>query len=376
MVNREVPFYFSNAFYFEGDSSPRRDITSLIGIDEEHIKPLSGELLALPQLQSELTEASAGYQAFFEFQDILGVSIHEDGSTLLNRHYCYYEAMSYLREYFTSWIDLNPIASLTLVRPFLELALTHIYWFLRCEDEGYRPYEDWLSGKRGKPNFGQIHDYVFGNLPSRAYVRADRYRNLRDSLKSIYSWSCAYNHTPKVEESVVGIRGDRGGVPFTALKYSLSNLNFLLKQIVFLYVLAYPMMLFPVDRFSKWAYGGVLGVFVDRVCASTIKAYLGEKSYASLRDQLGSMEEVTELLNWYHSQPEMTSEQQDEHWVRMRTESQIKSNPDEIYKRLTLHKSYIRGVNWHINYIHDPPDISMFPDVAVDHMSENLKEWD
>jgi len=138
--------------YFEGAPSDI-PLEQILDLDGKDAKPFRSYLLNCDELPSSLseglTELRWGIRAYSQFQDILGVTVDRSTPQMFNRHYCYYESLMYLRESAISWLDRNFVAALTLLRPFLELALLHCYWNLLCEMKGYKRYYDWLEAKRG-----------------------------------------------------------------------------------------------------------------------------------------------------------------------------------------------------------------------------------
>lgn len=165
--------FISYGEYYEG--APKDvPLSSLLGINTKDLKQFTKALFETDEssegLQNLLSELSRGISALFQFQDILDISLDENGSPLVSRHYCYYESLIYLRESVVSWLDKNVLAALTLLRPFLELSVLHLYWHIRCRLSSYKSYYDWLTlygSDRGKPSFKASLDYVLKNLPKR-----------------------------------------------------------------------------------------------------------------------------------------------------------------------------------------------------------------
>lgn len=65
-----------------------------------------------------------------------------------------------------SWLNRNVLAAVTPLRPFLELSLLHICWYLRSKQSSYKPYYDWpeLDKAKGRPRFREALDYALNNL--------------------------------------------------------------------------------------------------------------------------------------------------------------------------------------------------------------------
>ena len=220
--------------YFQGDP-PEKALFEVLNIPESQLKSFAIELIKSAKedetMQKTLNEFSRGISAYTQFQDILDIAFSETDPEI-NRHYCYYESLVYLREIGACFLDKNFLAAFTLLRPFMELAILHLYWFMRCEEKGYHPYYQWLNGIKEKPSFKYMFDYVFENLPTRDYVDSKRVSHLCEIIQKIYRTLCAYNHTPKIEESVVTLSGGQYRLSLFTFFYFLFLANTLLRQLV------------------------------------------------------------------------------------------------------------------------------------------------
>ncbi len=141
------PEFISFGEYFSGSKAPFTSFGVLLNLDNENLKPFTRDALKFLESDKSAIELNWGFRAYSQFQDLLGLTINDD-SPVWNRHYCYYESLVYLRESLTAWLDQNILAAMTLVRPFLELSIFHLYWYLRCEQGNYGDYYLWLEGKK------------------------------------------------------------------------------------------------------------------------------------------------------------------------------------------------------------------------------------
>src|SRR5260370_28877377 len=170
--------------YFVGDVPTNRSLLQVLGVVPETLKPLTLEMLESEDENDFIRSLKTGFRAFCEFQDIFPLTIRAkdvdklEYGHLINRNYCYYESLVYLRSSIIAALDKNPIAAITLLRPFLELAVLHLYWFSRCEIAGYGKYYEWLDGRREKPGFRNQLDEVVKKLPSRDVIPRDRLQRL------------------------------------------------------------------------------------------------------------------------------------------------------------------------------------------------------
>jgi hypothetical protein len=350
-------------------------LAGLLNLNQENLKPFTKELFNKDQqsewLQSQLVELSRGINSLFQFQDILDITLGEPTTDLVNRHYIYYESLVYLRESVVSWLDQSVLAGLTLLRPFLELSVSHIYWYIRCKHENYTIYYDWLKHGKGKPSFKAALDYVFINLPTRELVNEARLKELKLNIHNLYRALCAYNHTPKMDESIAAKSGSLGNLALESFYYYLVTTNILLHQVIYLNILTYPMSLFPVERHMKWAFGGPVGLFFDKVNYSVVETYIGSENVTILRESLINAPEVKSLREWFDSLPSLTTDEIDADWERLKKEnpnldkgihSLDKSNIKYLYARLALMKSQGRALGWAQNYVTYDAENSEIPE--------------
>ena len=123
----------------------------------------------------------------------------------------------------------------------------------------------------------------------------------------------------------------------------LATVDLLLSQIVYLYVLVYPMVLFPVERTKKWGVCGPIGIYVEANAHSLLKAYLGEKSIQTLRASLSGLPQVTDLLEIFNNQPDLSDAEQEEEWNDFVQGVGVKENPPQWPARIALNRSYYRA---------------------------------
>ncbi len=105
--------------------------------------------------------------------DILDIKGEMKESHNFNRHYCFFESVVYLRESVVSLYDKNVLASLAILRPFLELSVFHIYWYLRCHDDTYEAYYKWIDSGKTKVSYSKAMKFIFQQLPAKTPGRVD-----------------------------------------------------------------------------------------------------------------------------------------------------------------------------------------------------------
>lgn len=362
--------------------APAMPLAQLLNISYENMKPFTKDILDAEQppehLQAAMTELSRGLHALLQFQDILDVSLDPRDTEIINRHYAYYESLVYVRESMVSWLEGNVLSALILLRPFQELAILHLYWYLRCRHDTYGPYYSWLRDNRGKPSFAKALNYVCDNMPSKGYVLEGRLRELKRVVGSTYRALSVYHHVTRIDESVVAKSGGLGNLALEYFLYYLETVNIQLHQLIYLFVLTYPMSLFPVEKQKKWGYSrGPVGLFFDKTNYAILQGYLGAENTASLKQSLGSQAEVQSLLNWFRSFPDLTPEEIDADWKAFAEGCLGVNNEREnqLGYRLATAKSLGRSLGWALNYVvgsEEEPDI---PDELVERLRKRIRSW-
>jgi len=372
--------------YFEGapDDVP---LITLLGLNSEDLKPFTKELLSSNELSEDediktlLIELSRGINALYQFQDILDIPLDEDGATIINRHYAYYESLVYLRESVVSWLDKNVLGALTLLRPFLELSVLHLYWHVRCNKSSFKPYYDWLEhnqGDKGRPKFQLALNYVLDNAPAIECVRKKRLHELKQVITNMYKGLCEYHHSPKLDEPTTARGGGFGNLALESFLYYLHAANILLYQVVYLFILTYPMSLFPVNRWEKWGFNkGPVGLFFDSFNCSRLEVFIGTDNTNVLRESFKNLEDVQALMKWFNGFPDLTNEEIDAEWGQL--EKEIPGFKDtsagDLRQRLALMRAFNRGTGWALNYVSRQTKEDEMPDEVAEKLKRRLRKW-
>ena len=355
----------------------RPKIATLLQLSEDRVSEYVQAVFELvdgddaPETTSDLLK---GVRAFTEFQDIFPVTLSGEDAVagldgLACRHYCYFEALVYLHESLTCWVQGNDLAAIALLRPFMELSLLHLYWSLKCEPTSYQEYYSWLQGKAAKPNFKEMLEFVLSNLPTVACLPDGRLDMMKQVLQHLYKSLCAYNHTPKPEESIFGMGGGRGESNLEMLIYYAALAEALIRQLVHLYLFAYPMMLFPVDRLRKWGYGGPIGLFADKSNANILRDYIGD-NFDKLATSFQHVSHVEDLLSWANNHEDLSDSEIEEDWERQK---ETKTTDIDKEGRVALCKAHSRSLAWFINYMNVKPKDDEVPDDFVERAQAKLR---
>lgn len=374
----DSPKFFAFGEYFDGNTPPYVSFQVLLQL--ANLKPFTKDALEFLKNDESAIELNWGFRAYSQFQDLLALTINDD-NRLWNRHYCYYESLVYLRESITAWLDQNILAAMALIRPFLELSIFHLYWYLRCEHDKYDDYYLWLEGKKGKPPFKNQLDFVFDNLPTKDIVAPEQLEKIKEILNKSYKSASTYNHTPKIDESIVSLGGGAGKVSFYLFFSYIVNLNMVLRQLTYLYILVYPMALFPVDRYKKWGYGGPVGSYFDLANFAVIKEYLGLDNLDKMKTDFPKLEEVKSLLSWFEAQPDLSETEIEKTWqefIRDIPNSDVNAKEHANIKehRLAIFKAQFRGLGWFANYFHEPPkNDDEISDEMLEKIMKRMNNW-
>lgn len=366
--------FFSFGEHFDGDTPPYVSFGVLLKLEKKNLKPFTSDALEFLKSDERAIELNWGFRAYSQFQDLLSLTIN-DNSPVWNRHCCYYESLVYLSESIKAWLDQNILAAMTLVRPFLELSVFHLYWYLRCEHNDYENYYLWLQGKKGKPPFKNQLDFVFDHLPTKDFVSPKKLDKIKEILNNSYKDASTYNHTPKIDESVVSLGGGAGKISYYLFFFHMASLNLVLRQLTYLYILAYPMSLFHVDRHKKWGYGGPVGLFFDSANFAIIKEYLGLDNLQRMKVDFANLQEVKDLLSWFEGQPNLSESEIENSWQEF-IGDQPHSDVKIMEDRLSIFKVHVRILGWFMNYFHEPSTSNdNISDEMLEKVMKLIKNW-
>lgn len=369
--------FIATGDYFVGD--PRTiPIAELLWLKKIMMNPFTIELLDMKKdpgnIKDPLLDLSMGIRAYFQFQDILDLSLEEDHTTIFNRHYCYYESIVYLRESIKSWAAGNFLSSMCLIRPLLELSLLQVYWHLKSKNKSYDQYFKWLH-KNKKIKFVKILHFINRNIPEKELQNKTRLDMLFNSLKSLYSNISAYNHGVKLQDSTSAKKFSNSSITYDDFLYNLIIINNLLRQLVYLYILTYPMSLFPVDKRIKWGYSEPLGVYVDNNNYDIIEKYIRKENIQILKKNLSKSVEVNSLLDWYDKQPDLTDNEIEATWVKSSETDDNIAGIKDFEERIAHHKAKIRTLGWAFNYINNE-EITVDPIYDdIDKVKHLMNDW-
>ena len=371
--------------------SPDRILLTIIGISRKNLKPYTEDLFSLFRDNQEFSELVNGIQAYLEFQDILDISINAQldfkprtAAEILrmhvwNRHYCFHESLLYLRDSISSWLDGNMLASLALLRPFLELSVLHIYRHVTADKNGHEKHLEWVHGKKNKPNFHAMVDLSIEHMAAAEFCNTERLNLLKESLKKAFKSLCAYNHSPQLDESISTMNKGNLSISAESVLFYLVVASSVLRQVIFLFVLAYPTSLFPVDKYRKWGVSPPVGLYFDEYNYAAIGEFLGAENIEALKLQLENCDDVVDLMSFYNSCEDLPEETLNELWADFceQTKMQMNTGITDRKARILLSKAVIRALNWGSSYTEKDIEGRMNNDTLESLMASwsKLKDW-
>jgi hypothetical protein len=363
---------FGNFVELQSTNPKEMTITQIFHIDSSEISKFGCALLSndIPNgLKKMLSEISWAIRTYIEFQDIFDFSISLNHSENvenidiytrqicdINKNYCYYESISYLKEVFLCLLNGHLLASITLLRPFLELSVANIYWILKSSKESSTAFYKWLLGdKTYKQSFAKMIDYFFKNCDTLELLNRDGLIENQKFIKEIYRKLCSYNHTPILEESLISRAGNTGIISEDFFSDMIALISEMLFYINFIYLLNFPMTLFPQDIYRHFGYyGGPVGLFFDEFNYAILKRYFGEEEIMLLTNAFEKYTIKDDLLNFIEGYHKLNDEEMEHSWREF--VSGVLKNEDffkvsDHVLRVTLCKTHFRGFRISTSYI-------------------------
>lgn len=365
--------------WFSGEP-PDMPIESVFAVSRDNLSSRGISLLDATRevdgARKILTEYAWLARAFMQFQDILDIKVLDLTSPLVNRHYCYYESLAYLREGFITWVNGNVLASMVLLRPFMELSVLHLYWKLYSENSGsYERYYEWLRRGEGRPPFKTAVQYVLGKAEGVQFVRASRVRLLRDHILHLYGRLSSYNHSPILSESVTAVSGTDDVSLEMFLAYPLL-VSLVLRQLIFLCILCYPACLIPVDRIRKWGFSGPLGLYFDYCNFAILERAIGSENIQRLVNSLKESPEVDSLISWYMNTPDLSEDEIERTWNEFATSHGIADDVRDMRQRIAFFKAIGRAMLLSTNYVkEEAQQDTHIDDMTIDRIWNRLRQW-
>jgi hypothetical protein len=169
-----------------------------------------------------------------------------------------------------------------------------------------------------------------------------------------------------------------GGQPHSidAVAVATAQANFVLRQTLFWYVLAYPSILFPRDLASRFGYGGgPIGLFAPSESSALVKTAIGKPNADKLTELLSADEDVRTRLEWFDGLPILDTAALDESWARLQTEMPSNSKSIDHHGRELLARAQLRSIGWVFNYIGERQEWTPQDDTKLARFESRIVDW-
>lgn len=257
--------------------------------------------------------------------------------------------MVYLRSSIISALNTNVVSSLVLVRPFCELSIYFLYYKELSQTKGLQSLYDWINGTKGKPPFKNALDYIIAKQVSKHPTLKSALEDDKNIVNDLYSDLSAYNHTPKINESVGKFSG-LGPSTIKDIYYVLSCLQQILEILIRLYVLSYPMILYPVSVETKFGFNSPVGIYADKINHEIVKAALGDELIQALSLEFEKDPDVISILEYFKGSKDK-NEEEIRKTYNPQSEDDIRAiKEDSLPALLARKKAYMRALSWFMNY--------------------------
>lgn len=380
-IEFEGPNFQSVAEYYN-ETNPNVPLEMVLNLDRSNLKPFTSELLELSPkdpISTQLDNIRKGVIAYYQFQDLLAVKFPsietENNLPLHSRHYAYFESMTYLKETVISLIDTNLLATQTLMRPFLELSTTYLYWDLRSMNKGYSAYYKWLKTGVGKVPFKNMLDYIVKELKVSTNIPESKCTQIQASLNSLYSSLSGYLHRPLPQDSTITLSGGNNGKSIYLFCCCMSMLETIIYNIIYLYIFVHPMILFPVEAYKKFGFDIPPGQYADKMNYGFLESFLGKGNIEKLKKQLQTHGLVIHLLERFKNSDELSNDTLEQSWDKLTERLEIDINAKDLTAKLLLYKAITRSHNWLINYQEKAETYEWINDDEYDRAHSIMKDW-
>lgn len=306
------------------------------------------------EFKDEYSNLSWQVQAWFEFQDILETSfeLQNENEQFLNNHYCYFEATRILIESLITGLEGHFNASISLLRSFIELAVLEIYFKEKSIIDGNcKGFLRWFSYESGHTPFKNTVEFIFTKEENR------NFKIVKDRVNGSYKGTSIYAHKPRLNSSFTVMRKSNTLNPsLESIFYWAHFSSIVLQSILWLYVISFPMCLFPVDVVKKFGYIWPMGIFFDNSNSKILKRALGHDYYMAFQNDLKNHPDVKEKIEFYNSTSSKNKECIEESWNDLKDSNFEKFHSKD--ERIAILKCKLRAISWALSYQAPTKDFS------------------
>lgn len=285
-------------------------LTKILGLEDNLLSETAKSTLGCFEKETE-KEIVAAYQdfkwkllAFIQIQDILTGTLYDGEETLSFCHqwYFFYESKYILIESILCSLNGFYLAANSLLRLFLEFSLLQNYYFRRTTKErSFRTLEQYFDAGVN-PSWNTI---MKSCMPRDNFTKPIRKR-ISLHLEGL-SKASAHPYHPQQSPKHSGSFAPE---PSLQRVYSLHTIaRIILEAALWIYYVNFPMLFHPVDILKKFGFKVPVGVFIDEFGGHIIKKSLSEDDHKHFLKYSKNSEQVSSLLDYYHSREDMTDDE-------------------------------------------------------------------
>jgi hypothetical protein len=373
MHKKEILTFLVTDDYIEESEPEKKRIEDILLLDDKELAPVSERILSnesnfRSNIEQELDDVNWSVRAYMQYQDILNRSYSSnslddsdpeskglDVEDFMNRNYCYYESILYLRQSILSFLNDNFHSAFLSLDQFFSLCLHHCYWELNKKESGIREYYDWLKGKELRLGRNILIDRIIEYLIRTRETDHDNFDDIENCLKRLAEIHDLKSDVPRLQDSVTleqgGFKGSNNDIIENYLEIvseTVSEMNKLLLHV-------YPLILFPVNIHKKFGFFWPGGILVEDSNSKIIRKSVGSDSFKELKSLYSDNTEVVETLEWFHAQKTMSRDKIKESWQKAKDCQEFdlirEQNPNSLDEKIRLIKCQNRIIGWMTNYM-------------------------
>ena len=342
--------FISSGYHVKNDVPFHNSLRKVLNLNDDDLSKKSKLIIKFLEDSSEFkdkySDLSWQVQAWFEFQDILETSfeLQNGNEQLINNHYCYFEATRILIESLITGLEGHFNASISLLRSFIELAVLEVYFKEKSTVDGnHKRFLRWFSYESGNTPFKNTVDFIFTKEENR------NFNIVKDRINGSYKDTSIYAHKPRLNSSFTVMRKSNTLNPsLESIFYWAYFSSIVLQSILWLYVISYPMCLFPVDIVKKFGYNWPMGVFFDSSNSKILERALEHNDYIAFQNDLKNHPDVEKKMEFYNSTSSKNKEYIEESWTGL-----MDSNFENFHskdERIAAFKAKFRAISWALSY--------------------------
>jgi len=207
--------------------------------------------------------------------------------------------------------------AITSLRSVLELGLLNVYWDVN--DNSHIEIQEWLHSKKDTPFRKEIIKKL---LENRNIKEFDKQKDYFTNVGNVYLKLCNYTHTKGARYSSRALStSNYNTFNEKALKYWLVLLKDVIKLVMILHILKYPLayQYTPIDE--KFGLNPPAGGFLNPTQADHVREIFDENTNLLLQQISDSDDDAKQAAEWVNNMPDITEEQIDQQLIKQDQEN-------------------------------------------------------